>query len=84
MENLKTKIENFNEKYQEDFDEYCLEILDDDLEESKKLIAGYFANVLHPELEKFYAELGGIKTAADFAENFSVTRSEERRVGKEC
>ena len=73
MENLKTKIENFNEKYQEDFDEYCLKIVDDDLEESKKLIAGYFANVLHPELEKFYAELGGIKTGADFADNFSVT-----------
>ena len=70
MENLKTKIENFNEKYQEDFDEYCLKIVDDDLEESKKLIAGYFANILHPELEKFYAELHGIKTAADFADNF--------------
>ena len=73
MENLKTKIKNFNQSFQKESNEYYrLKILDDDLPESKKILDVNFANVFPVALEKFYCQFGGIKTDFYSPESFSI------------
>ena len=73
MENLKTKIKNFNQSFQKESNEYYrLKILDDDLPELKKILDVNFANVFPVALEKFYCQFGGIKTDFYSPESFSI------------